>query len=78
MPPKPWTLNLSKSLGTLHGMVRGPVATSQHEARNVSCWIGVVLEIRIRFWVPKTGHHPSKKDPTRDPNLENYPKGLGP
>ena len=35
--------------------------------------IWVVLYIRVPFSVPIIVRHPYKKDPERDPNLENYP-----
>ena len=35
--------------------------------------IRVVLEMRVAVWVPNIVRHPYKKDPKRDPNVENYP-----
>ena len=33
-------------------------------------WIGI--QIKVPFEVPSIVRHPCRKDPTRDPNLENY------
>ena len=35
--------------------------------------MGVVRKIRVPFGVPSRVRHPYKKDPEREPNLENYP-----
>ena len=39
----------------------------------INMHIIIILKIRVRFQVPNIVRYPYKKDPKRDPSLENYP-----